>query len=307
MDYRLWTMDHRPCDIHIGPAGWAYPDWEGVVYPARKPSGFDPLGYLSRYFDCVEVNATFYRMPAARSCAAWVERTRERPRFLFTVKLHHVFTHESADPPAGDAGKFRDAIAPLVGAGRLGCLLAQFPWSFRNSPRGMARLERLADAFTGLPLAVEVRHASWDTDTFRAFLSARGVGICNIDQPLFHASMPPAARSTSPVGYFRLHGLNRDDWFREGAGRDARYDYLYAEKELEPWVARIRTVGARAPRVFVILNNHYKGKAACNALELAASISGAPPAAPPPLLEAFPRLRGVCLPPAAEPGTLPGF
>lgn len=118
--------------------------------------------------------------------------------------------------------------------------------------------------------------------------------------------MPPAAWCTAPVGYFRLHGLNRADWFREGAGRDARYDYLYAREELEPWAGRVMEAGARAKRVFVVLNNHYKGKAACNALELAGRLSGTRPEAPPTLLEAFPRLRGVCLP-AAAPGMLPGF
>lgn len=301
------TSSHIHAGIYVGPAGWAYGDWEGVVYPAEKPRGFDPLRYLARYFDCIEVNTTFYRMPSARVAASWAARTREHGRFRFAVKLHRSFTHEPGGPAGADAEKFRAGIFPLVESGRLGCLLAQFPWSFRNSPEGVSRLERLIDSYAGLPLAVEVRHASWNTPSFYEFLAARGVGFCNIDQPLFHASMRPSARSTSPVGYFRLHGLNYDDWFREGAGRDARYDYLYTGKELEHWAARIQAVGAHVPRVYVIMNNHYKGKAACNALELKARLSGAPVEAPPPLIEAFPRLRGVCLPPGADPGTLPGF
>jgi uncharacterized protein YecE (DUF72 family) len=300
-------MNHRPCDLHIGPAGWAYRDWEGVVYPPGKPRGFDPLGYLARYFDCVEINTTFYRMPSARVAAGWAARTRDHARFRFTVKLHRSVTHEPGGAAGEAAGEFRAGISPLVESGRLGCVLAQFPWSFKNSPEGMSRLERLIDSFSGLPVSVEVRHASWNTASFYDFLAGRGVGFCNIDQPLFPASMRPSARSTSPVGYFRLHGLNYDDWFREGAGRDARYDYLYTVEELERWASRIQSVAARVPRVYVIMNNHYKGKAACNALELKARLSGARVEAPPPLIDAFPRLRGICLPAGPDSGMLPGF
>lgn len=294
-------------DIYIGPAGWAYEDWEGIVYPAPRPRGFDPLGYLSRYFDCIEINSTFYRMPSARVCAGWAARTGERPRFLFTVKLHRDFTHEPEGPSPAAAGAFRAGIAPLAESGRLGCLLAQFPWSFRNSAAGVSRLERIIESFAGLPLAVEVRHASWNTPGFYGFLAERGTGICNIDQPLFRSSMPPSARSTSPVGYFRLHGLNYSDWFREGAGRDDRYNYLYEAKELEPWVLRIEAVAARGGRVFAVLNNHYKGKAACNALELKAAVSGGPVDIPAPMREAFPRLARIARAPEPGTGTLPGF
>jgi uncharacterized protein YecE (DUF72 family) len=294
-------------DIYIGPAGWAYEDWEGAVYPARGSAGFDRLGYLSNWFDCIEINSTFYRMPSARVCAGWAERTRGRPRFLFTVKLHRGFTHETGGPPAGAAAAFLGGIAPLSESGRLGSLLAQFPWSFRNSAAGLSRIERLVEEFAGFPIAVEVRHASWNTAAFYDFLERRGAGVCNIDQPLRRSSMPPSARSTAPTGYFRLHGLNYAAWFREGADRDERYDYLYEWRELEAWASRVSAAAARTARVFVILNNHYRGKAVCNALELKALLSGAPVDIPPPLLDAFPRLAHIARSPGAGAGMLPGF
>lgn len=289
-------------DIYVGIAGWAYADWEGTVYPTNTPRGFDPLAYLSRYFDCIEINSTFYRIPSPRAAAGWAQRVRGRARFLFTAKLHRVFTHESGDFPAAEAVRFHLGMAPLAEAGAFGCLLAQFPWSFRNTAANRSRLARLIDSFADLPLSVEVRHSSWDVPAVRRFLAERGTGLCAVDQPLFHSSMPPVAHRTSAVGYVRLHGRNRENWFREGAGRDARYDYLYTAAELEPWAARIRQFAANEGRVFVILNNHYRGKAVCNALEFAAFISGTAVEVPPTLLAAFPRLRSIAAP--AQPGTL---
>ena len=133
----------------------------------------------------------------------------------------------------------------------------------------------------GLPIVVEVRHVSWDSPEVRDELSAAGAGIVNVDQPLFRDSVRPSARVTSPVAYVRVHGRNYKDWFRKNAGRDARYDYLYTEGELEPWARRIGELaggsapGADAddggdpteepPDVYVVTNNHFRGQAAANA------------------------------------------
>src|SRR5262249_13674532 len=117
--------------IRVGPAGWSYPDWEGIVYPRRKPKGFHPLRHLARYFDCIEINSSFYATPAARNAEHWVELVADRPRFRFTAKLQDVFTHErlSADERELDAQvrAFHDGIAPLAAAKKLAALLVQFP------------------------------------------------------------------------------------------------------------------------------------------------------------------------------------
>ncbi|HEU0052950.1 MAG TPA: DUF72 domain-containing protein, partial [Longimicrobium sp.] len=113
----------------------------------------------------------------------------------------------------------------------------------------------------------------------------RGIGFVNIDQPLFSNSIKPTSISTAPVGYVRVHGRNFRDWFRENAGRDARYDYLYTAAELEPWAERTKEIAAEPPTedVFVVTNNHYRGKAVANALMLEAMVKGEKVSAPPPL------------------------
>jgi uncharacterized protein YecE (DUF72 family) len=85
--------------ILVGPAGWSYQDWEGQVYPKPKPRGFDPLRYLARYFDTVEINSSFYRIPAAKTTQQWVDRVSEHPDFRFTSKLWQGFTHEGTASP----------------------------------------------------------------------------------------------------------------------------------------------------------------------------------------------------------------
>ncbi len=221
--------------IRFGPAGWSYKDWQGVVYPEDPPKGFDPLAFLARYFDTIEVNSTFYRPPRPEVTPRWARRVAENPDFKFTAKLWQRFTHERDSAPSADeVAAVRAGLDPLVDRGRLGGLLIQFPWSFKAGDESLDWLDDVTSTFSDYPCVVEVRHASWNKPTFYRWLGERGVGFVNIDQPLFHRSIGPSAEASGCVGYVRLHGRNYDDWFREGAGRDARYDYLYGRDELEP-------------------------------------------------------------------------
>ena len=79
--------------IRIGPAGWSYKDWEGVVYPMPKPKGFHEATYLAQYFDTIEINSTFYRPPEPGVARNWTNRVSANPRFRFTAKLWRGFTH----------------------------------------------------------------------------------------------------------------------------------------------------------------------------------------------------------------------
>jgi uncharacterized protein YecE (DUF72 family) len=278
--------------ILYGTAGWSYPDWKGVVYPASPGRDFDELAFLASHFDTVEINNTFYRPPAPRTCESWVRRTEARPEFLFTAKLHRSFTHEKNPAWSGaEAAAFRDGLAPLVEAGKLGALLLQFPWSFRNTQENRKQLSRLASAFEDLPRVAEVRHASWQIDAAFRFLEALGMGFCNLDQPDARDSIGPTAVATSAVGYVRFHGRNRKAWFDREAGRDERYNYLYSEEELLAWVPRIRAVAKRAERTFVVGNNHFKGQAPANVLQIRTLLEGGEVRAPAPLLDAFPFLQ----------------
>lgn len=275
--------------IRVGPAGWSYKDWRGVVYPRARPSGFHEASYLARYFDTIELNVSFYRPVAAREAANWVERVAHNPRFRFTAKLWRGFTHER-NASLADEQAVKEGFAPLLEGGLLGAVLLQFPWSFRNTEENRRYVARLRSQFSQYPLVLEVRHASWNEPAVLKFLEQLDLGLCNIDQPLFHRSIKPGAGATSATGYVRLHGRNYRNWFAQNQHTGERYDYLYSLAELEPWVDRIKTVAAAAQDTYVVTNNHYLGKGVVNALEIASILKGEPVAAPPPLVEHYPEL-----------------
>ncbi len=286
--------------IRIGPAGWEYKDWAGIVYPSPEPRGFDRLRWLARFFATVEVNATFYRPFPAEVAARWCERVADVPSFRFGVKVWRRLTHERDEAYGADeVREARAAIDRMKAEGRLGAALLQVPWSFKRDDAGEEWLRGLFRALAGLPLVLEVRHASWDAPDFLAELAEAGVGIVNVDQPLFHASMRPGARVTAPVAYVRVHGRNFKDWFRKDAGRDARYDYLYRANELEPWAERVKALAdaKRTSDVYVVTNNHFRGQAAANAAMLESMVEGKRVEVPPTLLDAY----GEALGPYAKP------
>lgn len=250
-------------EIRVGPAGWSYEDWKGIVYPDPHPPGFDPLPFLARSFDCIEVNSTFYRPPSARMSEGWVRRTPDG--FVFTVKAWKGFSHDPQAFTPSESRLFLEGIAPLFAAGKLGALLLQYPWFFRDSGEARNRILRAADALgDGAPVVVELRHRSW-LDALD-FLSGAGLSFCNIDQPPSSTAITGTRLVTGRVAYIRLHGRNARAWFRRDAGRDEKYDYLYSKDELSGWVEAAR--GMAAERVFVIANNHFQGKAVVNALQL---------------------------------------
>jgi uncharacterized protein YecE (DUF72 family) len=276
--------------IRIGTAGWKYKDWDGVVYPRPKPRGFDEHAYLARFFNAVEINSSYYGPPKPAAAKKWVESVTENREFRFTAKLFHSFTHER-EPAPNDEKDFKDGLAPLMESGRFGALLLQFPWSFRNTPENRNYVLALSRRFREYPLVMEVRHASWSQLAIFEMLAEFGIGLCNIDQPLFSRSVKPGAEATSSVGYIRLHGRNYRTWFAEGANVRERYDYLYPVEELEPWVDRIRDVGRKANETYAISNNHNLGKAPANALQIASLLEGDRVPAPAPLIERYPELR----------------
>ena len=279
--------------IRVGPAGWSYEDWEGIVYPPKKRSKFDPLAYLSEFFDTIELNNTFYRSPTPQMGKSWVKRVESNPKFKFTAKLFRNFTHERQALTDADEGAFKKGLAPLMESRRLGALLLQFPYSFHSNEDNWNYLKELAEKFREYPVVLEVRHASWDRGSVYQFLRDTGIGFCNIDQPQVSYSIGLTKKVTSPVGYLRLHGRNVHEWFREGAGRDARYDYLYNEFELFELAEWIRHIAREAEEMYVITNNHYRGKAVCNALELKAKLGGKNLKVPEVLLQHYPQLKEI--------------
>lgn len=283
--------------IRVGPAGWSYADWEGVVHPRRKSRDFHPLAYLARYVDALEINSSFYGLPRREHAQRWVELVAHDPKFRFTAKLHQDFTHGGSpiDALQREVGEFHAGIDPLRESGKLAALLAQFPIGFRFGPGAVERLEGLRASFSREPLVLELRHRSWFEPPALRLIESLGCSLAAIDLPA-SKDHPPADHPTpGPLGYLRLHGRNAAQWFG-GGGRDQRYDYLYTSAEVGELSERARRLASGHDETFVITNNHFEGKAMVNALEMLAALRGTSVAAPPSLVARYPQLRSIALP-----------
>jgi len=274
-------MEHQ---IRVGPAGWSYKDWEGTVYPPHG-SKFDHLAYLASFFDTIEINSPFYRIPPPTHAKSWVRRVADNPNFKFTTKVFRGFTHDDVSLVDADVTAFRNYLDPLADSNRLGAVLLQYPWSFKNSEESRDKLATLFNAFDGYPLALEVRHSTFQNEEFLQFLNEHDVAWVNVDQPLFHDSVKPSDAMTGPLAYARLHGRNYEKWFAHGETWE-RYNYLYSKEELAPWVDRIQTM-ATAKETYVVTNNHFRGQAIVNAVDLEESL-GMEAKMPPQLKETYP-------------------
>lgn len=275
--------------LFIGPAGWDYPDWQGVVYPTGL-KGTDRLTFLAGLFGVVEINVSFYRPLTSQMAARWLEATAAVPDFRFTAKLLQVFTHERR-LLGPELSQFQEGLTPLLAAGKLGVLLAQFPYSFHNTEENRAYLVKLKAALSNFPLAVEVRHRSWQQRPVREFLAEVGLEFVNIDQPLVSYPMGATRWVTGTKGYLRCHGRRKEKWFDFGEDRGARYDYLYGPEELTELAERVQELEEKAAESYVIFNNHPAGQAVANGLELLHLLQpDYRPTLPPGLLAAFPRL-----------------
>ena len=298
--------------VRVGPAGWSYADWFGYVYPTPKRKGFHEAAYLAQFFDTIEINTSFYSPIRPEHASQWIERVAANPRFVFTAKLLRKFTHELVPGAPGWGAKssigedeklVRAGFDVLQKAGKLHAVLLQFPFSFHRDGETTRYLEDLLKRFAEYPLAVEVRHASWQTPETFALLAEHSAGFCNIDQPIIGKSIVPTAKATSPVGYIRLHGRRYDTWFSddEAIPSHERYNYLYSIDELKPWAQRIEKVAEQSQEVFVITNNHFNGKAAVSALQLINLLTGEKVKVPEPLREKYPELNSIADAPAATP------
>jgi uncharacterized protein YecE (DUF72 family) len=288
--------------LHIGPAGWSYKDWQGIVYPSPRPRGFHEATYLAEYFSTIEINTSFYQPLKPEHCRQWIERVSANPEFVFTAKLWQRFTHHT-DATAEEERDTRAGFDVLREAGKLGAVLLQFPFSFHQTPDNVAYLKGLADRFHDYPLVVEVRHSSWNDAAFFQLLHEMGVGFCNIDQPLIGRSLKASEIATAPVGYIRLHGRRYDTWFSDDPELPPheRYNYLYSQAELAPWSQRIHTVQKSSRTTFVITNNHFEGKGVVNALQLINMLTRKKVKVPEPLRHRYPELEKIADDPPAEP------
>ena len=300
--------------LRIGPAGWSYPDWSGFVYPSRRSKNFHEATFLAQFFDTIEINTSFYQPIHPEHAAGWIERVAANPSFLFTAKLWQRFTHEPS-ATTEDERNVRAGFDVLREAGKLGAVLLQFPFSFHNSPETSAHLSTLLKRFADYPLVVELRHSSWQTQATLGLLREHNAGFCNIDQPIIGRSLGPLdaksllpdEKSSTPIGYVRLHGRRYDTWFSDDPKLPSheRYNYLYSFEELKPWVSRIQEVQQHTRDVYVVTNNHYQGKGVVNALQLISILKGTKLKVPDDLRQRYPQLEQIASEMPAAPTLFP--
>ncbi len=246
--------------ILIGTSGYSYPEWRGPFYPQHHPPAH-MLAYYAEAFPAVELNATYYRIPTARQMESLARRAGGR--LIFAVKGPGELTHERSKA-AGALPLFREALRPMEAAGALGCVLLQFPFAFQPGPESAAHVLRLRQGLEDLPVIVEFRHRRWVSEDTFAWLRRHGLGFCCVDEPQLPGLLPPEAVATGPVAYVRFHGRNAARWWRHAEAWE-RYDYLYTEDELAPWIGKIRALESQSTTTFVFFNNHAGAQSVTNA------------------------------------------
>jgi uncharacterized protein YecE (DUF72 family) len=255
----------------VGTSGWSYPpatgtgSWTGIFYPLAKA---DELKFYARYFNAVEVNSTFYRPCAPKTAESWAKRTPAD--FEFTIKAWQQFTHGKGEWTADEILQFQECLRPLLEADKLGCILFQFPASFKNTPAARDRLKSSLDLFQNCRIAVELRHRSWED--FLPALADLHATPAFIDEPKFQDSIrQDIDTAQGPLLYFRFHGRKFDKWWRH-EHRNERYDYLYTREEIRPYATRLKSVveNKTIQRAYVFFNNHPEAKAVANAVMMRA-------------------------------------
>ena len=249
--------------IFIGTSGFSFQDWKGTVYPKRLRQS-EWLGYYEQElgFSALEVNMTYYRLPAPSVFASMSKRTS--PGFQFVVKAHKGMTHNLQDPVTVFE-RFISCLEPLRYDGKLACVLMQFPYSFTPSRDHYLYLKRSSELLAPIPLIVEFRNSMWANEKTLTFFREHGIGYCAVDEPRLKGLMPFVPVCTSAIGYVRLHGRNRQ-WFHTAASE--RYNYYYSAEELWELYGPIQQMATATKKVFVFFNNCHAGHAAKNAREL---------------------------------------
>ena len=283
--------------LRIGCCGWQYDDWVGPFYPLeKKDRKAEWLEYYGRFFDCVEIDSSFYSVPGQHTVNAWVQKGKrikgemgkkgQGGDFEFSLKMHQDITHarmvegniQEAVVKARDFE--RSVCAPLADNDLLGAVLLQLsPYFHMFDKDRRPNLPVLKEVLGGLDTdkyryVVEFRHRSWLDGSGNEIhpealdiLRERKAAVCILDGPGF-----PATRAqTADHAYIRFHGRNYDLWYTKDKAQDDtrinRYDYLYKEEELNPWIGEVESIEERAREVRIVFNNHGHAKAVVNGLQ----------------------------------------
>jgi uncharacterized protein YecE (DUF72 family) len=241
------TSDSGAARIRIGCSGWNYDSWQDDFYEGKPLRLW--LEHYARYFDTVEVNTTFYRLPLASSVAGWAARTP--PGFLFSLKASRYLTHvKRLTDMRGGVARYYERIQPLVRSPKLGPVLWQLPATFRRDD------DRLASALAALPAGrhcFEFRHESWFAEPVYELLRSRDVALVIGDRPEVKGFQ--AHVFTAGWTYVRFHYGAR--------GRRGNY----SDRELEEWARRFED-WSRSVEILAYFNNDWEAFAVRNALRL---------------------------------------
>lgn len=251
--------------ICIGTAGFSYQDWKGAFYPEDQDKKH-MLEYYSSRFPVVEVNSTWHALPSPKSILSMARRTT--PEFQFIIKAYKGLTHVYKDNQE-EFERFRGVLRPMEDHGKLACVLAQFPWGFKNTEANRDYLHFLRERLPSQEVVVEFRNEDWITDETMDLLRGLSMGFCCVDEPRLKGLVKPHVILTGDIGYVRFHGRNYETWWDRKRQSWERYDYLYNEEELSEWVPGLLQLDEQAERTYAIFNNHYRGKAPRNAVMLA--------------------------------------
>lgn len=284
----------------VGITAWTEPTLiaSGRFYPEWARSAEARLQFYASQFPIVEVDSTYYALPAEKTSGLWVQRTPDR--FIFDIKAFRLFTQHPTSPmslpkdvrEALSTGlrqrrnlyyqdmpkelidelwrRFEQALLPLDSAGKLGVVLFQFPPWFLPGDSQREHIAYCQAMLAQYRLAVEFRHASWvnkkNLERTLVFLREHNLAYVCCDEPQgLRTSMPPVAEATSDIAVIRFHGRNKETWEKPDITVAERFDYLYTEDELREWVPKIKGLARQARQVHVLFNNCYADKAVINA------------------------------------------
>jgi uncharacterized protein YecE (DUF72 family) len=225
--------------LFAGTSGFAYATWKPVFYPREAPAK-KFLEYYARRLNCVEINYTFHRLPAAATLKSWVDATP--PGFLFALKAPMRITHILRLRDAGAATElFLKVVDPLRSAGRLGPILFQLPPQLRADAALLASFVETLPA--DLRYAFEFRHASWLAEETYAILRARNLALCVAESEKME--IPEVV--TADFMYYRLRKPD------------------YSAAEVDAIAARARQSLARGKDVYLIFKHEDTPEGALHA------------------------------------------
>ncbi len=288
--------------FYIGTAGWSYKDWVPSFYPKNQSGSFDWLQFYSHYFNCVEVNSTYYAYISPKVVEGWIRKVTDSDNFIFDIKLHQDFTHKrNFDEQNIKAVRYN--LDLLAKEERLGGLLIQFPYSFSFNDPAVKYIQKLRDTFPNYNCFVEIRHSSWKNKKAFEFFKEASLTFCTIDQPQIGQAIPFEPIITNDKAYIRFHGRNVEAWKKSINNygikqsyieRSERYKYLYSPGELVEIEQKIKSVQEKVKEVHVIMNNHPQGDAVANAFEIVHLLEGKDKIEMPgTIIKAYPRLREI--------------